>query len=197
MLTMFQSTRPRGARPAWRRENAPKCKVSIHAPAWGATAGATMSEAPTSRFNPRARVGRDLGTPADPLRLDTFQSTRPRGARHVDWGPWVEPYGFQSTRPRGARLRVACRSGLLPCFNPRARVGRDAVLYSAGRRQSGFQSTRPRGARRVSSAGEAGARSFQSTRPRGARQNTPAACLLDILFQSTRPRGARRPAFRS
>lgn len=33
--------------------------VSIHAPAWGAT----------------------LGTPADPLRLDTFQSTRPRRAR--------------------------------------------------------------------------------------------------------------------
>ena len=35
--------------------------VSIHAPAWGAT----------------------LGTPADPLRLDTFQSTRPRRARPV------------------------------------------------------------------------------------------------------------------
>ena len=33
--------------------------VSIHAPAWGAT----------------------LGTPADPLRLDTCQSTRPRRAR--------------------------------------------------------------------------------------------------------------------
>ena len=32
-------------------------------------------------FNPRACVRRDLGTPADPLRLDTFQSTRLREAR--------------------------------------------------------------------------------------------------------------------
>ena len=33
--------------------------VSIHAPAWDATAGTTSEAALDTRFNPRARVGRD------------------------------------------------------------------------------------------------------------------------------------------
>ena len=56
-------------------------KVSIHAPAWGAT---------NSQF-------------ADLSEL-VFQSTRPRGARQVDWCRAQKRHKFQSTRPRGARL---------------------------------------------------------------------------------------------
>ena len=79
--TMFQSTRPRGARHA---ENI----------------GRIANEC----FNPRARAGRDvlpfycsdLGRP--------FQSTRPRGARPDGFGGLGVFSLFQSTRPRGARL---------------------------------------------------------------------------------------------
>jgi hypothetical protein len=80
-----------------------------------------------------------------------FQSTRPRGARRgaSSFGSYVT--AFQSTRPRGARLaryhdvRIeagvsihapawgatsaeSLALGLLPRFNPRARVGRDAIF---------------------------------------------------------------------
>jgi len=58
----FQSTRPHGARRLSIMEIPDFCKVSIHAPAWGAT-----SEA-------RAASGASL-----------FQSTRPHGARQADF----------------------------------------------------------------------------------------------------------------
>ena len=123
--------------------------VSIHAPAWGAT----------------------VTPPAVLTAVTTFQSTRPRGAR---LGQTVRmPLGgsFQSTRPRGARQpgmwqpcaptwvsihapawgATECHrgiQGLSVCFNPRARVGRDAITYARGFIDYLFQSTRPRGARR-------------------------------------------------
>ncbi len=123
---MFQSTRPRGARqsyrfgadeslyvsihaPAWGATqelqlHALKGKVSIHAPAWGATRAEIRRVNRGRRFNPRARVGRDLHLIVRVRHHHLFQSTRPRGAR----------------RKREKR-RLWWRS-----FNPRARVGRDA-----------------------------------------------------------------------
>ncbi len=54
----FQSTRPRGARRGFLSEFCPPY-VSIHAPAWGATLNYSIIYSIISRFNPRARVGRD------------------------------------------------------------------------------------------------------------------------------------------
>ena len=56
---MFQSTRPRGARPAAMPASFSNSAVSIHAPAWGATTGDDPCVDGNCRFNPRARVGRD------------------------------------------------------------------------------------------------------------------------------------------
>ncbi len=81
-LVEVQSTRPHGARPPQVAGDDDKFLVSIHAPAWGATA---------------------LATAASIAAL--FQSTRPHGAR----------------QPSGAD-----GSGTSTCFNPRARMGRDA-----------------------------------------------------------------------
>ena len=103
------------------------CRVSIHAPAWGATAGE------------RGNCGGE--------RL--FQSTHPRGVRLVvvqlprhkmsvsihapAWGATRQRLMlartlslFQSTHPRGVR-HLSCRlmSGLSASFNPRTRVGCD------------------------------------------------------------------------
>ena len=143
--SMFQSTRPRGARPV---PSPPGC--------------------PRHRFNPRARAGRDrrrygwrqalLVSIHAPARGATrpqdrahaylgFQSTRPRGARH--FGNEIVPIvvEFQSTRPRGARR--------CPKINLQ--------------RLKSFQSTRPRGARRYTGSIPYPSSQFQSTRPRGAR----------------------------
>ena len=90
----FQFTRPRGARP-W---------INTFSP-------------PSSRFNSRARVGRDKGSST--VRL------------------WSQ---FQFTRPRGARLRKDVRLLRKGGFNSRARVGRDLTSSSALRRCSSFNS---------------------------------------------------------
>src|SRR5271157_5063972 len=80
LAAKFQSTRPRGARQALSDLVSTVIGVSIHAPARGAT---TFFITPEIIFS--------------------FQSTRPRGARR-----WQ---GESSTR--------------MECFNPRARAGRD------------------------------------------------------------------------
>ncbi len=82
-----------------------------------------------TNFNPRARVGRDDRKSDRRLYRRRFQSTRPRGARHVSKWFHLLSALFQSTRPRGARPRPQ-RVWYLPWhFNPRARVGRDPRAY--------------------------------------------------------------------
>jgi len=81
-----------------------KLQVSIHAPAWGATQAFGNLLYYYYSFNPRARVGRDpTKSRVDDVDSE-FQSTRPRGARLLQfgWADWRKT--FQSTRPRGARL---------------------------------------------------------------------------------------------
>jgi len=106
-------------------------KVSIHAPAWGATVsifpyaarklfqstrphgarqyGVVCCNTP-SGFNPRARMGRDLPDTVTKLHDTMFQSTRPHGARPIGYIIRRPGAGFQSTRPHGARLYAAARS---------------------------------------------------------------------------------------
>ena len=101
----FQSTRPRGARRAILNLYNRHQDVSIHAPARGAT-------------HHKARPGKPW----------LFQSTRPRGARLFVASGEYPQMQFQSTRPRGARHSV---STILRCFwrfNPRARAGRDKTM---------------------------------------------------------------------
>ena len=76
----FQSTRPRGARPQGRAAQVVSERVSIHAPARGAT---------KAEWQARAAVLVSIHAPA-------------RGATSIT--PACQPRrGFQSTRPRGAR----------------------------------------------------------------------------------------------
>ena len=156
MTSLFQSTRPRGARPRM-------------SPSFHGSAG----------FNPRAHVGRDCKRLSLMSCVLRFQSTRPRGARlancwfHIrkvevsihapTWGAtsrsrgrrWgcsfqsTRPRGarrlclargnveftFQSTRPRGARLIVSPGPNRKNGFNPRAHVGRDSAQNREGETQ--------------------------------------------------------------
>ena len=75
-----------------------------------------------------------------------FQSTRPRGARHVGGVTYSIAAGF-NPRAHAGRDKALLRScALIRRFNPRAHAGRDhnALKYWA---LTKFQSTRPRGAR--------------------------------------------------
>ena len=72
--------------PAWGATGGPyqrpvAGRVSIHAPAWGATKRRWPVPRARSCFNPRARVGRDAWWLVRQRPLSRFQSTRPRGAR--------------------------------------------------------------------------------------------------------------------
>ena len=177
-INPFQSTRPRGARPSMSsrllsksgfnprarvgRDHGiasmgPISKVSIHAPAWGATFilalclklytvsihapawGATLS---TRLFEGYTHVS--IHAPAWGATLlmqcvgsiRKFQSTRPRGARLLICARACHSIGFNPRARVGRDLILSCSRQRLCCFNPRARVGRDnAVLqqYSVSR----------------------------------------------------------------
>ena len=98
-------------------------RVSIHAPARGATASRHQAQR-TGGFNPRARAGRDVCERCG-KQLQVFQSTRPRGARRFHAPTHPGRNSFQSTRPRGARRKAGREDTLSDGFNPRARAGRD------------------------------------------------------------------------
>ena len=185
---MFQSTRPHGARPSnhcvdgfdWsfnprarmgrdaRRALVNLCRVSIHAPAWGATSAIPR------RF-------------ADCYR---FQSTRPHGARpncrrsssemvlvsiHAPaWGATSQSMDFV------ARHVVSIHA---PAWGATLAIAED----TAG---GPFQSTRPHGARHAPDYIKT-ILEFQSTRPHGARLGFLYHRRQRMMFQSTRPHGAR------
>ncbi len=78
--------------------------VSIHAPAWGATVIKVIGVATDTSFNPRSRMGSDLMLPLNHRVSYRFQSTLPHGERL--YGLWH----FRSNKQ---------------CFNPRSRMGSD------------------------------------------------------------------------
>ena len=191
----FQSTRPRGARRLRDRPVEPgrlgfnpraragrdllhgyqhglPSLVSIHAPARGATVPDSAICPRLSSFNPRARAGRDAEIPIFKYREDKFQSTRPRGARHVEHPVLHRNRHVSIHAPaRGATSSIrsghphrfgfnprarAGRDDVVPplrarrfSFNPRARAGRDSMSVESKHKEYLFQSTRPRGARRI------------------------------------------------
>ena len=102
--SMFQSTRPRGARRGFSPAGEPSRKVSIHAPA----RGATFPVLPNGS------------------QVTLFQSTRPRGARLILLGNSNTNIRVSIHAPaRGATSAAIQIPSCSGCFNPRARAGRD------------------------------------------------------------------------
>ena len=83
-------------------------RVSIHAPARGATVQGVTRTGARCCFNPRARTGRDGQPWREVLVLQWFQSTRPHGARLALALSLALGRVFQSTRPHGARRAGTC-----------------------------------------------------------------------------------------
>src|SRR3972149_3585524 len=79
----FQSTPPHGGRPHHDSYNARWGRVSIHAPARGATTIPVLRFTSRSSFNPRPRTGGDKIITLRCGRGTWFQSTPPHGGRLV------------------------------------------------------------------------------------------------------------------
>ena len=214
----FQFTRPRGARREALRRALRRHRVSIHAPARGATrarrddraAGGVSIHAPargaTSRgrgrpparcgFNSRAREGRDLFLP---------------GARHRG-----RCFNSRAREGRDTKTGIPRRSPR--CFNSRAREGRDGRRAERGRCGLVSIHAPARGATRIRETGVV-ERSFNSRAREGrdwngsnwedywkgfnsrAREGRDMSGIVKSVnvdkFQFTRPRGARRRRWRS
>ena len=172
VMPMFQSTHPRGVRQKSQCPGRVQSHVSIHAPARGATKmrssivmhgdvsihaparGATDGEAVQVRF-----VNVSIHAPA---RGATF-----RGC------PLLASFClFQSTHPRGVRHLPAIWNTPEECFNPRTREGCDSIMSLTSIVSALFQSTHPRGVRPDSILKASAFQKFQSTHPRGVRHLT-------------------------
>ena len=102
--SVFQSTRPRGARLYIIDKYLHHEDVSIHAPTRGATREVAGQDTKilVSIHAPTRGATKTTGFYA--VDRKKFQSTRPRGARHAHYSDNQQVVGFQSTRPRGAKL---------------------------------------------------------------------------------------------
>ena len=147
----FQSTLPRGERLIFNDARRMAERVSIHAPAWGATMVRTRSVSKWTRFNPRSRVGSDERVAIIHVFACLFQSTLPRGERPPALRALQLLRLFQSTLPRGERQNKNAKQkptpkvsihapawgattalnavfSLIISFNPRSRVGSDTLM---------------------------------------------------------------------
>ena len=191
LTIQFQSTHPRGVRPADRRKLWDMIHISIHAPARGATmlqAGNGLWD-PFQSTHPRG-VRHRLS--ASDFAEEGFQSTHPRGVRPKrSWRDTRTPI-FQSTHPRGVRLCIfVCISLEKYYFNPRTREGCDFLMYCRMSCSFQFQSTHPRGVRH--SVEQALNKAYGISIHAPARGATSVNDESDpaYVFQSTHPRGVR------
>ena len=101
--------------------------VSIHAPTRGATRPVINSLSDIS-FNPRAHAGRDSSWHGTGI-IPTFQSTRPRGARHINENNATNSAVSIHAPTRGATFLIRVAPPNVG-FNPRAHAGRDQFLLA-------------------------------------------------------------------
>ena len=164
----FQSTRPHRARLAGSCSLCWIARVSIHAPAQGAT-----------KMDGLQKFGA------------MFQSTRPHRARpgHNDSVKTLP--GFNPRARTGRDQRRGRKLHPPPSFNPRARTGRD-ISFSLSRQTASCFNPRARTGRdQVPAAIAAAGQQFQSTRPHRARPRAGIVRSIEDVFQSTRPHRAR------
>ena len=166
---LFQSTPPRGGRRACGSTIRRLDRVSIHAPARGATSCLAGIIQDHHGFNPRPRAGGDFLVYHDLASFLCF-NPRPRAGGDIN-------------RPK--------TNTTLHCFNPRPRAGGDGI-FRLSCVPSGVSIHAPARGATLSALPSSSERVFQSTPPRGGRRICTDDSIKGELFQSTPPRGGRR-----
>ena len=122
-------------------------RVSIHAPAWGATCSASGLRIFLKGFNSRARMGRDSNKPLEAGSVPVSIHAPAWGATFYQLFREKSSSGFNSRARMGRDVTAECGKCLKVCFNSRARMGRDFQIACTVPSSLGFQFTRPHGAR--------------------------------------------------
>ena len=187
-------------------------RISIRAPARGATTVSVCAEFSGSNFNPRSREGSDAWQKADWL---YYQISIRAPARGATGRPCQLLYvkGFQSALPRGERLPLTRGMLQVHDFNPRSREGSDTIWSDIVSR-TGISIRAPargattersylldmdvisirapaRGATRAISPGQLYCKHFNPRSREGSDAALPPAFPLPCEFQSALPRGER------
>ena len=105
--------------------------VSIHAPARGATISPCLLNRCFPCFNPRPRAGGDPIKSMEMVVVAWFQSTPPRGGRHLaEFTGWIAELVSIHAPARGATIMGTARPPMSMGFNPRPRAGGDCLVES-------------------------------------------------------------------
>ena len=171
--------RPRAAGDHVTTRTAYAGKVSIHAPARGATLNGLPPRASVGSFNPRPRAAGDSRSRSVRAQAAKFQSTPPRGGRRRERLTRTSRNLFQSTPPRGGRLHTHThRRALFQFQSTPPRGGRHQVInidHTAAQRVSIHAPARR--ATVALRAVQQGSRCF-NPRPRAAGDRGGAKCFL-------------------
>ena len=167
-------------------------KISIHAPAWGATKIDAKQGAYHDYFNPRSRMGSDMIQFLVTAITMEFQSTLPHGERHHYNTPPI-PASYISIH---APAWGATSKSVVPPNVSRISIHAPAWGATAMRDTAAdhvlFQSTLPHGERLYNITGYSSGNIFQSTLPHGERPPSVYSLPSASLFQSTLPHGERQ-----
>ena len=209
---MFQSTPPQGGRRHDAAEGLQALRVSIHAPAGGATKKAReyadipqefQSTPPQggrlscisncreiSSFNPRPRRGGDSRA-AERSQARRVSIHAPAGGATFTKrrGPTVLRVSIHA--PAGGATSAKCNYGALIWVSIHAPAGGATLVLYLLYDFNMFQSTPPQGGRLGTGSASNCGISFQSTPPQGGR--LPVYCwrVPSAMFQSTPPQGGR------
>ena len=142
-------------------------------------------------FNPRSRVGNDIDEYFTRYGYKVFQSTFPRGERHVSHRRVVNRHMISIHVPAwGTTPGLCCVQNTLQISIHVPAWGTTRAAYAYGS-STGFQSTFPRGERHFPTITALDQLLFQSTFPRGERLQFFKDWFVGYTFQSTFPRGER------
>ena len=216
---MFQSTHPRGVRPSgarlapsWRRGFNPRTRVgcdkltndqvaqfrrvSIHAPAWGATHCLHCFVIAVKFQSTHPRGVRRGGFQHEPALSPVSIHAPAWGATQPVRQP-LHPIRVSIHAPAWGATSTASRcSSSTPGFNPRTRVGCDSLTARKSCATCAFQSTHPRGVRPTcTQRGLHGPRCFNPRTRVGCDTVILTTVPSAVVFQSTHPRGVRPDVF--
>ena len=165
--------------------------ISIHAPTRGATTLTVTVAMLSLNFNPRSHEGSDGRMRADAQPSIGFQSTLPRGERHIccrkeRFRPYFNPRSHE-----GSDLVYTGCSPILANFNPRSHEGSDHLRRKCSLPPDHFNPRSHEGSDEFGDTERYNPFAFQSTLPRGERRRSPDKKEPRCGFQSTLPRGER------
>ena len=188
----FQSTHPRGARPSPCRTPRPTPKVSIHAPARGATQPVSPIEHNVAFQSTRPRGARRCAQTQRRGMCGVSIHAPARGATFTSCLPWPQKGVSIHAPARGATLRPEEILGHMHRFNPRAREGRDGPLAQRVAHDLPVSIHAPARGATSSHCRQSSCSSCFNPRAREGRDPSQRSAPPRYApFQSTRPRGAR------